>query len=154
VDELRTDVLLSNPSEETHVWTYEYSLDTDKPAKDIWARYSDHTTWTEWDHGLQLVEADGPLAVGTTGSLTPNGQKPIPFTITEVEEQAAFTDECTVGGLVIRFRHQLSTLPGEGTRVTHAVVISGPNADQMGPKIGPSITADIPASVATLVELA
>jgi hypothetical protein len=136
------------------VWTYEYSLDTDKSAKDIWARYSDHTTWTEWDQGLEQVEAHGPFAVGTTGFLTPTGQRPIAFTITDVEELSSFTDECSLGDLVIRFRHQLTTLPGERTRVTHGVVISGPGAEHMGPKIGPAITADIPASIAELVKLA
>jgi hypothetical protein len=136
------------------VWTYKYSLDTPKARQAIWARYCDCGTWTEWDHGLDHVEVDGPLAVGTTGKLTPKGQGPIPFTVIDVHEQSSFTDECSMGKLVIRFRHQLTDLDEQGTRVTHSVVISGPGAEQMGPKIGPAITADIPASVAELIKLA
>jgi len=141
-------------NEELHVWTYEYSLDTPKALQDIWARYQDCDTWPEWDHGLDHVEVDGPLQVGTTGRLTPKGQTPIPFTIVDVDELSTFTDECSVGELIIRFKHQLVDLDGHGTRVTHGVAISGPGADHMGPKIGPSVTADIPASVAELVKQA
>lgn len=136
------------------MWTYEYSLDTPKAPQDIWARYQDCDTWPEWDRGLDHVEANGPLAVGTTGKLTPKGQAPIPFTIVDVDDLTTFTDECSVGELVIRFRHQLTDLGSEGTRVTHGVVISGPGAEHMGPKIGPAVTADIPASVAELIKLA
>lgn len=136
------------------MWNYEYSLDTPKPRHAIWSRYQDCGGWPKWDHGLDHVEVDGQLAVGTTGRLTPKGQAPIPFTVTDVDELATFTDECSMGDLVIRFWHRLTELDGQGTRVTHGVVISGPGAEQMGPKIGPAITADIPASVAELIKLA
>lgn len=135
------------------MWSYEYSLDTDKTVREIWARYQNHETWAEWDQGLDHVQADGPLAVGTTGKLTPKGQRAIPFTITDVEELIGFTDECAVGDLVIRFRHELTRVEGV-TRVTHGVVISGPGSEQAGPQVGPVVTAAIPASVAELVRLA
>lgn len=41
------------------------------------------STWPEWGTGIVQVTLDGPFAAGTTGTMTPEGQDPLPFTLTE-----------------------------------------------------------------------
>ena len=47
--------------------------------------------------------------------------------------------------------HRLEPLPGGGTRVTYRTEITGPAAEQVGPELGPAITADFPDVLAKLV---
>ena len=53
-----------------------------------------------------------------------------------------------------RTAHRLERLDGGGTRVTYRMEITGPAADEMGPQVGPAITADFPETMAALVALA
>jgi hypothetical protein len=39
-------------------------------------------------------------------------------------------------------------------RVTYRTEISGPNADEMGPQVGPAITGDFPETIDALIRLA
>jgi len=44
--------------------------------------------------------------------------------------------------------------PGAGTRILYRTEITGPAADQVGPELGPQITADLTDVLAALVGLA
>jgi hypothetical protein len=130
---------------------YEHTVDVTATAAQLWARYTDVATWTEWDDGLDEVTLDGPFAVGSRGTLTPGGQEPLPFTLTDVVENEGFSDETEIPGqLLLRFVHRLVPLPGGGTRVTHRLEIEGPAAAELGPRLGPEISAGFPHTIATL----
>jgi hypothetical protein len=86
--------------------------------------------------------------------LTPAGQGPMPFRMTEATPERGFADETDVPGATLRFVHQLVPLAGGGTRITHRVEIDGPAADQMGPVMGPQVTAGIPETMESLARRA
>jgi uncharacterized protein YndB with AHSA1/START domain len=136
------------------MWEYEHSIEADVTPQSVWQLYTDSTTWPEWDYGIELVELDGPFADGSTGRITPRGRDTIPFTVVDVTENVSFTDETAFDGIVLRFIHRLAEVDGGRTRITHRVEISGPASDAVGPQIGPSITGDIPVTVANLAEIA
>jgi len=136
------------------MWTYEHSVVSDASRGAIWSMYADVGSWPLWDEGVESVTLDGPFAVGTTGSLVPVGQDPLPFRITEALAEVSFVDETEIPGAVLRFSHRLVDLGAGGTRVTHRVEIDGPAADRIGPVIGPQVTRGIPEAVASLVAMA
>ena len=49
---------------------------------------------------------------------------------------------------------RLEAVPDGGTRITYRTEIGGPTADQVGPELGPAITADFPHVLAALAALA
>jgi len=131
------------------VYEFEHSVDTAASPPSIYRLYSDVTTWPRWDAGVTHVELNGPFAAGTTGTLTPAGQEPLPFRMIEAVENEGFIDETEIPGTgTLRFEHKLESMAGGGTRITHRVVISGPAAEQLGPMV----TADLPEAVGSLAE--
>lgn len=134
------------------MWEYEHSIETEASPEAIYRLYSDVATWPRWDEGIAEVTLDGPFAAGTRGVLTPEGQGPLPFRLTEVRSNQGFADETEVpgAGIVLRFVHSLVPLGDGRTRVTHRVTIGGPAAETLGPQIGAGMTAGIPGTMASL----
>jgi len=135
------------------MWTYEHTLYTTANPAAVWALYSDVSTWPSWDDANEVTILDGPFEAGTRGKITFRGQDPLPFTLITVDPQRFFADETDLGGFVIRFEHQL-TATATGVQLVHRVSITGAAADQVGPELGPTITAGIPTTMAALAALA
>jgi len=133
---------------------YEYSLEAAVMPEAVYALYSDVSTWTSWDSGVERIAVDGPFAAGTTGTFTPTGGDPLRFTIVSAEPGRGFTDEFPLPGATLRGTHTLTALPGGGTRITHRMELDGPAAAEMAPQLMPGITDDIPQTVAALARLA
>ena len=85
--------------------------------------------------------------------MTPPGQEPVLLAVAEYREGELFVDQAEFAGLVLRTTHQLERIDGR-TRVTYRMEITGPAADEVGPQVGPGITADWPATMAALVSRA
>jgi hypothetical protein len=136
------------------MWTYEHSIETKASPESIWPLYRDVPAWPRWDQGLEWVTLDGPFAAGSTGSLKVPGQDPLPFTILDVRPLEGFSDETYIPGLAIRFDHSLERTSSGKTRITHRVSITGPDAAEAGPHLGPQITADVPEAMESLAGLA
>lgn len=136
------------------MWEYEHSIEADVTPEAVWRLYTDASSWPEWDFGIEAMELEGPFAAGSKGILTPRGQNSIPFTIVAAEENAGFTDETVLDGLVLTFKHTLEPIDAARTRITHRVEISGPASEIVAPKIGPGIAEGIPVTVLTLAERA
>jgi hypothetical protein len=58
------------------------------------------------------------------------------------------------GDFVVRTVHRLELMTDVRTRVVYRTEITGPAAGQVGPELGPAITADFPDVLAALVKLA
>jgi hypothetical protein len=136
----------------TITFGYTHSIDVDVAPEAIWALYDDIGTWTAWDPDLDAVTRDGPLATGTTGTLTFRGQEPLAYRLLDVEPFRHFVDEVPVGELVVRVSHELEPLPSGSLRITYSAEIEGPEA-QAG-ALGPAITADFPETMRSLVACA
>lgn len=136
------------------MWEFQHSVETEKSPAALWRLYSDVSTWPMWDPTIEQVELEGPFVAGATGRMKPVGQDAMAFSITRCVPGEGFDSESALGPVTVRFQHDLEPLPSGGTRLVHGVTISGPAADQMGPQVGPMITADIPGAMMKLVELA
>lgn len=99
--------------------------------------------------GGDRFEPAGELAVGTRLAVTPAGQETMASVVTEFEPGKIYSDATEYNGLTLTFKHVFET-HGAQTRLTHLLTISGPAADEVGPEIGPQISADFPAQMNAL----
>jgi Polyketide cyclase / dehydrase and lipid transport len=131
-------------------FTYAHTIEADVPAEAVWALYEDVATWPAWDAQAELVTREGPFATGSTGTMKFKGQEPLRYRLTRVERNRCFVDETPVGEITVRVSHELQpTLDGR-LKITYRAEIDGPGAEQ----VGPMITSDFPATMASLIEKA
>ncbi|WP_416418816.1 polyketide cyclase [Paenarthrobacter aromaticivorans] len=136
------------------MWDYEHSIETTAAPEGLWRLWTDVENWGSWNAEIERVEIDGPFAVGSQILMTPPGDDPIQLRIAEMVDGELFVDEARFDELLIRTAHRLDRLDGGRVRVVYRMEITGAGADQVGPEIGPAITADWPDTMASLVELA
>ena len=136
------------------MWTNEQSIETTASPEAIWRLWSDVAGWPEWNADIEHIEISGPFAAGSMISMTPVGQDPIELRIAEAVEPDLFVDEAEFADMVVRTVHRVEPLEGDRNRVFYRMEISGPAADRVGPEVGPQISADFPATLAALVQLA
>jgi hypothetical protein len=136
------------------MWEYEHSVETTAAPDVLWRLWSDIEGWPKWNDGIERIEVDGPFAVGTKFTMIPPGQEPLAMRIVEVVANELFIDEMDAGDFVVRTVHRLERLDTERTRVIYRTEISGPASDDVGPSLGPEITADFPEVLTALVRLA
>jgi hypothetical protein len=135
------------------MWTTEHSIETTAAPEAIWGLWAEVAGWPDWNADLERAELYGPFAAGSTITMTPHGQEPIELRIAEAVEPELFVDEANLGDVVVRTIHHIEQLGGR-IRVVYRMEINGPEADTLGPQIGPEISADFPQVLAALVERA
>jgi Polyketide cyclase / dehydrase and lipid transport len=135
------------------LWRNERTIETTAMPEAIWRVWSDVGRWPEWNAGLERAELAGPFAVGSTITMFQSGQDPIQLRIAEAAEPDIFVDEADFGDVIVRTTHRVGR-EGDRSRVTYAMEITGPQADTLGPQIGPEASGDFPEVLSALVERA
>ena len=136
------------------MWTTEHSAETTAAPEAIWRMWSDLERWPEWNADLERAQLSGRFAPGSTITMYLRGGEQIELRIAEAREPETFVDEADLGGVVVRTTHRVESA-GEGrARVLYRMEITGPQADTLGPQIGPEISADFPQVLAALVQRA
>jgi uncharacterized protein YndB with AHSA1/START domain len=136
------------------MWEYEYRLETSAAPEALWRHWADMASWPQWNDGIETITADGPFAVGTVFTMTPPGEEPILMRLTEIKPGESFTDEMDAGDFVVRTEHRLEPAADGQTRIVYRTEITGAASGQVGPELGPQITADFPEVVAALARRA
>jgi hypothetical protein len=135
------------------MWTTEHSIETTAAPEAIWGLWAEVAGWPYWNADLERAKLSGPFAAGSTITMTPHGQEPIELRIAEALEPEQFVDEADLGDVVVRTIHRIEQLECR-IRVVYRMEITGPEADTLGPQIGPEISADFPQVLAALAERA
>jgi hypothetical protein len=134
------------------MWTYEHSVETDAAPEAIWPILTDLENWPTWNPDIERIELDGPFRLGAEMQLTPVGQDTVGLRVVELDDGVMFADEAEIpGAAAVRTYHRLDTADSGRTRLTFRMEIAGPAADQIGPELGPMITANYPVVMANLV---
>ena len=133
------------------MWTYEHTIDTSAAPEAIWRIWADVPNWGTWNPDIAKIEIRGPFAVGADITMTTAGQDPVRLRVAELTDGEQFTDEAHLAGVTLRTTHRVDRLGHGRTRVTYRMDITGPAADDVGPQLGPAITADFPETMAALV---
>lgn len=136
------------------MWTTSYDATTSASPKAVWAALTALHSGTRLGPHSDSFEPDGPLAVGTTLTVTPQGQGPMRSAIVEFEPENVYADQTAFGDLTLTFRHRIHPRPGGGCQVSHTLEIAGVSAEQVGPELGPQISADFPVAMTELLAAA
>lgn len=131
------------------MWADEYTAVTDLPVEVIWAALRDLHTGDLTYEGADIFELEGPFAIGSELSMTPQGQGTFRSTIVELVENETYADRTLFGGLVLSFRHTLEAVD-TGTKVTHRLEIDGESEDISVEELGSQISGDFAESMAAL----
>ncbi|MGW0876109.1 polyketide cyclase [Streptomyces sp. NPDC002740] len=136
------------------MWAYEHSIETSATPEAIWGLWADVENWGTWNAEIEKIEISGPFAPDTQITMTPPGDDPIQLRIAEAFENELFIDEARFGDLLLRTVHRIDRIDHGRIRVVYRMEITGPGADEVGPEIGPGITADWPDTMDSLIKLA
>ena len=136
------------------MWESECSVQAEVAPESVWQVWADFENAASWNEGIESIELRGPFASGTEFSMKRVGREAIAMRLAEVTENVSFAEVAETNGLTIRVIHRLERLDGQRTRVTYRTEITGAGADELGPHLGPGVTAAFPDAVAKLVELA
>jgi hypothetical protein len=133
------------------MWVVEYSIETGAAPEAIWREWADVERWPEWNGDIESIELSGPFAAGSTIVMTPIGDDPIELRVAEAVEPNLFVDVAELDGLVVTTIHRVEPLGDQRSRVSYRMEISGADADELGPQIGPQISHDFPQTLEALV---
>jgi hypothetical protein len=96
------------------------------PAQ-IWAWYADSNRTPNWDHLVVRRLINGKFETGTTGSNQGTGGPAFPWTFTDVQTNRQYTEVTTLPLGSLTATHVLTPVQS-GTRIDHALIVSGPLA--------------------------
>lgn len=136
------------------MWSHDYSLTTDLDPQSLWQVLADVNGWVRWNDGIESIELDGPLAVGTAFRMTPPGEDTVTSTIVDLQPDRLLTDLTELDGLAIKVEHRFDPQPGGGTGITYRVEVAGAVPDEVAEQVGVGVSADFPDVIASLVAAA
>lgn len=125
---------------------------TATPAQ-VWALWSDTTTWPDWDPAVEGVVLDADFVAGAGGTMALRGGIEAPLLLEVVEAvgedpaggRARYCDRLTLGELRVTIDHVV-TATAMGSEIEVRTTLEGPGADD----VGPLVTADAPVALAAL----
>lgn len=131
--------------------SFRHAEETSLTAAELWAHWMDVSNWGSWDLGLDRATADGPIALGSTGTIFPRRGRPAPFTVIEFDEGSRYAFETSLPGakLVVR-RLIVSTEP---TTFAHQVSFEGMAAPVWAALLGGGFRKVLPDAMKRLAEL-
>lgn len=107
-------------------WSISSSADSRATPQQIWAWYADPTDWPNWDHLVDRVEAREPFADGSSAKTMANGLT-LTSTLRDVVPNTRYTEVLRMPLATMTATHELRRT-GSGTRIEHALIITGPGA--------------------------
>jgi hypothetical protein len=127
--------------------------------KNVWRLWSDTSTWSQWDHGVEWCKLKEGHQFELDGEalLLPKGS-PSPLTIrfTECTPNQSFTDRGDFELGSIQFSHTVTPCPG-GVKITHSLKFTPANPQTkeiFEMRMLPKIQKELPESVKTLAKCA
>jgi uncharacterized protein YndB with AHSA1/START domain len=135
------------------MWSAEHSIETNAAPEAVWRQWADVPRWPEWNGDLAQAELEGEFREGGTIRMTSQDGDLVELRIAEAAEPQQFVDEADLGSVVVRTTHRAERA-GDRTRIVYRMEISGPDADTVGPELGPQISGDFPDVLQALAERA
>ena len=131
----------------------EHSILVQATAERIFRLYENVSAWHTWDPDTKRASLEGPLAVGSRGSLTPTKGNTVPMLVTKVEPDSCFTVESRIPLFRMVFEHEL-VHQGSAVKVIHRVTFSGLLTSFLGRMLAKQLNHGLPVTLASLKRLA
>lgn len=136
------------------MWSRDYALTTDLDAQMLWQQLANVEGWVRWNDGIESINLNGPLAIGSGFQMTPPGEDAVTSTIVELEPGRLLTDLTEMDGIAIRVEHRLDQQPDGGTAISYRIEVTGAVPDEVAQEVGTAVSADFPDVMASLVAAA
>jgi uncharacterized protein YndB with AHSA1/START domain len=136
------------------MWTAAHSIETSAAPEAIWRLWADVPRWPEWNADLARAELEGEFRAGSTIRMASNDGDSVELRIAAAVEQELFVDEADLGSVTVRTTHRVEPLDADRRRIVYRMEITGPEADTVGPELGPQISGDFPEVLQALAALA
>jgi uncharacterized protein YndB with AHSA1/START domain len=131
---------------------FQMSVSTTASRQAVYALWADPAGWSRWDPQVASAAMNGPIRVGARGKLKGTTGPDSNIEIIAMEPGVRFTYAASGPGLRMVFDRRFE--PGDATRFTHSVSITGAAAGFLAPRIGPRIQQGMPAAMQRLKALA
>lgn len=138
------------------MWKFEHTVEADSSAAKVWERYVDLPTWREWYNDVSTIRVPGPFVSGAQGVIEQDPERghhpqPVPFTLVNVVPNEGFTLECLAptseSGVkdetFMRTHLRAKDIDGGKVRITHSVILEGPESEAVGAVIGEFLTTGL-----------
>src|SRR5262245_10297103 len=132
----------------------EHSVEVDVSPDFAWRYRTDVATWSDPPAKFAL---DGPFERDSRGTTLLPGQEPLHWCIRDVRPRDSFVLEMQLDGAVLTFEWRFEGLPGNRTKLTQQIALSGDNAEtyagQVQAGFGPTLAEGM-ERIATQMEAA
>jgi uncharacterized protein YndB with AHSA1/START domain len=132
------------------MWTAEHSVETSAPPEAIWQLWADVPGWPEWNADLARADPVGSFVAGSVIRMTSRDGESVELRLAEATPPDMFIDEADLGGVTVRTTHRVERTDPDRVRIVYRLEISGPEADNLGPELGPGISGDFHETLAAL----
>lgn len=115
----------------------------------VWSLWTDVDSWAKWDKGLKKAQLDGPMTIGTRGTVVDNNDRASRFEVIKIKPGESFVYEIRLPGgrmLVIREIDE--------ENITHRVMFTGISKTFFGALVGRPNMELIGPTVDAVIELA
>ncbi len=130
-----------------------HSIKTKAKPEAIWSLWKNINEWSQWDHGIEASQLDGPFETGSKGWLKPKGGPKVNFKLLEVVPLKKFHDRSFLPLANLDFVHTIES-DGEYSTITHQVEMTGLLTFLFSKVIGNGIKKDMPFAMEKLVQIA
>jgi hypothetical protein len=132
----------------------EASLDTKAQPARVWRIWADVSTWPEWNPDMKESKLNGPLKLGTTGTINTRSGGKHDVVVTQFEEGRSFELESTaMPGTKMAIRATVTATP-TGARIAQAFEARGLLAPMVGPMMAGPILKTFNSVLAGLAKKA
>ena len=108
------------------MWETTAESHTDAPPSAVWALWCDAGRWRDWNEQIVSAELLRPFEQGATARVHfKRFPRALRFTITQLEDGRAFTDETRLPGARLGHEHRVDRIDGR-TRIFHRLYFDGP----------------------------
>jgi len=132
--------------------TFYHEVTTSAAPSEIWALWTDVSTWKDWDKGLEDAELDGPFVLGAVGKIVPLSGPSARFDITEFNDGTSYAFETRLPFARLEVRRAVvGTNP---TVFRHDVSFRGVLSGFWADRFGPGFRRALPLSMDAIAEIA
>ena len=118
----------------------------------FFARWIDHSTWTDWSPDCEWVKVDATPAVGVTGTLKPKGGPKVKFVIGALVPDREYTDISKFLGAKLTFQHLVRSTP-TGSELKVEVSLTGRLSFIWAKILGKQFATSVPEDLQRLIAI-
>ena len=125
---------------------FSHTLHTNVEPDKVWVVWNNVAQWKVWDEGLKDASAEGPLALGTKGTIVSLNGKKSKFEVVAFEAGKSYTFKTKLPMCGLFVKRSLTTKAGT-TCFTHEVWFKGPLSAVFASLLGKKFRAMLPPTM-------